>query len=138
MRQRSGDNNRRCFYLSFIHCQMTRCSERRREWMLRKPVIGITAAHCTEELKTFPRHYYVESIRKAGGIPFVSGTLAKFCLLGWPCKGISRFWEFVVAFRFWRSQLGGKSIRTFPVNILERWNIGKLLLANTPGTMLIS
>lgn len=39
--------------------------------MLSKPVIGITAAHCTEELKTFPRHYYVESIRKAGGIPFI-------------------------------------------------------------------
>ena len=39
--------------------------------MLRKPVIGITAAHCTEELKTFPRHYYVESIRKAGGIPLI-------------------------------------------------------------------
>lgn len=36
-----------------------------------KPVIGITAAHCTEELKTFPRYYYVESIRKAGGIPIV-------------------------------------------------------------------
>lgn len=35
--------------------------------MLIRPVIGITAAHCTEELKTFPRHYYVESIRKAGG-----------------------------------------------------------------------
>lgn len=39
--------------------------------MLRKPVIGITAAHCEEELKTFPRHYYVESIRKAGGIPLI-------------------------------------------------------------------
>lgn len=39
--------------------------------MLRKPVIGITAAHCREELKTFPRHYYVEGIRKAGGIPFI-------------------------------------------------------------------
>ncbi|MDR3601245.1 MAG: gamma-glutamyl-gamma-aminobutyrate hydrolase family protein [Desulfosporosinus sp.] len=39
--------------------------------MLGKPVIGITAAHCSEELKTFPRHYYVESIRKAGGIPFI-------------------------------------------------------------------
>ena len=39
--------------------------------MLRKPVIGITAAHCTEELKTFPRHYYVESVRKAGGISFI-------------------------------------------------------------------
>lgn len=39
--------------------------------MLGKPVIGITAAHCSEELKTFPRHYYVESIRKAGGIPII-------------------------------------------------------------------
>lgn len=39
--------------------------------MLIRPVIGITAAHCTEELKTFPRHYYVESIRKAGGIPLI-------------------------------------------------------------------
>ena len=39
--------------------------------MLRKPVIGITAAHCNEELKTFPRHYYVEGVRKAGGIPFI-------------------------------------------------------------------
>jgi putative glutamine amidotransferase len=39
--------------------------------MLGKPVIGITAAHCSEELKTFPRHYYVESIKKAGGIPFI-------------------------------------------------------------------
>ena len=39
--------------------------------MLGKPVIGVTAAHCSEELKTFPRQYYVESIRKAGGIPFI-------------------------------------------------------------------
>ena len=39
--------------------------------MKAKPVIGITAAHCSEELKTFPRHYYVESIRKAGGVPFI-------------------------------------------------------------------
>ncbi|MFZ3131262.1 MAG: gamma-glutamyl-gamma-aminobutyrate hydrolase family protein [Desulfosporosinus sp.] len=39
--------------------------------MLRKPVIGITAAHCTEEPETFPRHYYVEGVRKAGGIPFI-------------------------------------------------------------------
>lgn len=36
-----------------------------------KPLIGITAAHCAEELKTFPRHFYVESIQKAGGIPFI-------------------------------------------------------------------
>jgi putative glutamine amidotransferase len=39
--------------------------------MLRKPVIGITAAHCTEELKTFPRYYYVEVVRKTGGIPYI-------------------------------------------------------------------
>ena len=39
--------------------------------MLGKPVIGVTAAHCSEELKTFPRQYYVESIRKAGGIPLI-------------------------------------------------------------------
>ncbi|SPF53733.1 Glutamine amidotransferase class-I family protein [Candidatus Desulfosporosinus infrequens] len=39
--------------------------------MSEKPVIGITAAHCSEELQTFPRHYYVESIKKAGGIPFI-------------------------------------------------------------------
>lgn len=39
--------------------------------MLGKPVIGVTAAHCSEELKTFPRQYYVESIRKAGGIPII-------------------------------------------------------------------
>jgi len=39
--------------------------------MLKKPVIGITAAHCTEELETFPRYYYVERVRKAGGIPFI-------------------------------------------------------------------
>ncbi|WP_407313357.1 gamma-glutamyl-gamma-aminobutyrate hydrolase family protein [Desulfosporosinus sp. SB140] len=36
-----------------------------------RPVIGITAAHCTEELKTFPRAFYIDSIRKAGGIPIV-------------------------------------------------------------------
>ncbi|MDQ7093123.1 gamma-glutamyl-gamma-aminobutyrate hydrolase family protein [Desulfosporosinus sp. PR] len=36
-----------------------------------RPVIGITAAHCTEELKTFPRTFYVDSIRKVGGIPIV-------------------------------------------------------------------
>lgn len=36
-----------------------------------KPIIGITVAHYTEELRTFPREYYVEMIRKAGGIPFL-------------------------------------------------------------------
>lgn len=39
--------------------------------MSTKPLIGITAAHCTEELKTFPRHYYVESVKRAGGIPII-------------------------------------------------------------------
>ncbi|OLN27072.1 gamma-glutamyl-gamma-aminobutyrate hydrolase family protein [Desulfosporosinus metallidurans] len=39
--------------------------------MVGKPIVGITAAHCSEELKTFPRHYYVESIRNAGGIPLI-------------------------------------------------------------------
>ena len=39
--------------------------------MLGKPIVGITAAHCSEELKTFPRHYYVESIKNAGGIPLI-------------------------------------------------------------------
>ncbi|MDR3540663.1 MAG: gamma-glutamyl-gamma-aminobutyrate hydrolase family protein [Desulfosporosinus sp.] len=39
--------------------------------MVGKPVVGITAAHCSEELKTFPRQYYVDSIRKAGGIPLI-------------------------------------------------------------------
>lgn len=39
--------------------------------MLKKPLVGVTAAHCTEELKAFPRHYYVESIKDAGGIPLI-------------------------------------------------------------------
>lgn len=39
--------------------------------MFKKPIIGITVAHCTEELKTFPRAFYVESIRKAGGQPLL-------------------------------------------------------------------
>lgn len=39
--------------------------------MLRKPIIGITVAHVSEELNTFPRAYYVESIRKAGGQPIL-------------------------------------------------------------------
>lgn len=39
--------------------------------MLKKPTVGITVAHCTEELKTFPREFYVESIRKAGGQPLL-------------------------------------------------------------------
>lgn len=40
-------------------------------WVARKPIIGITVAHCTEELKTFPRTYYVDRIKKAGGQPFL-------------------------------------------------------------------
>lgn len=39
--------------------------------MSKRPIIGITVAHCTEELKTFPRGFYVESIRKAGGQPLL-------------------------------------------------------------------
>lgn len=39
--------------------------------MKRKPVIGITVAHCSEELKTFPRALYVESVRKAEGQPIL-------------------------------------------------------------------
>ncbi|KLU60196.1 gamma-glutamyl-gamma-aminobutyrate hydrolase PuuD [Peptococcaceae bacterium CEB3] len=34
-----------------------------------RPFIGISVAHQAEELKSFPRHNYVQSIRKAGGIP---------------------------------------------------------------------
>ena len=43
--------------------------------MKRKPVIGITVAHCTEELKTFPRALYVESVKKAGGRPILLPTV---------------------------------------------------------------
>lgn len=43
--------------------------------MKRKPVIGITVAHCTEELKTFPRALYVESVKKAGGQPILLPTV---------------------------------------------------------------
>lgn len=39
--------------------------------MLKKPVIGITAAHCTEELQTFPREFYVKCIWGGGGIPLL-------------------------------------------------------------------
>ncbi len=39
--------------------------------MNQKPVIGITAAHCTEELKTFPRALYVEMVKNAGGQPIL-------------------------------------------------------------------
>jgi putative glutamine amidotransferase len=37
--------------------------------VLKKPVIGITVAHCQEELNTFPRENYVYCIKAAGGIP---------------------------------------------------------------------
>lgn len=50
---------RRCFVL------------KKRSDFMSKPVIGITAAHHTEELETFPRQFYVESIRKAGGLPLL-------------------------------------------------------------------
>ncbi|WP_088185888.1 gamma-glutamyl-gamma-aminobutyrate hydrolase family protein [Desulfosporosinus sp. FKA] len=36
-----------------------------------RPVIGITAAHYSEELKSFPRAFYVDSIRNAGGTPII-------------------------------------------------------------------
>jgi len=39
--------------------------------MTEKPLIALTAAHINEELATFPRHYYVESVRRAGGIPVI-------------------------------------------------------------------
>jgi putative glutamine amidotransferase len=39
--------------------------------MERKPLIGITVAHCTEELKSFPRAFYVESVKKTGGQPIL-------------------------------------------------------------------
>ncbi len=39
--------------------------------MVKKPVIGISVAHVKEELETFPRHFYIESIRLAGGVPVI-------------------------------------------------------------------
>lgn len=39
--------------------------------MLKKPVIGITVAHCQEELNTFPRENYVYCIKAAGGFPIL-------------------------------------------------------------------
>ena len=41
-----------------------------------KPLIGITAAHHSEEIVTFPRAYYVESVKRAGGIPLILPLLA--------------------------------------------------------------
>ncbi|MHB8124750.1 MAG: gamma-glutamyl-gamma-aminobutyrate hydrolase family protein [Desulfitobacteriaceae bacterium] len=39
--------------------------------MSKKPVIGISVAHCQEELITFPRENYVRCIKAAGGIPIL-------------------------------------------------------------------
>jgi len=36
-----------------------------------KPIIGITVAHCDEELKTYPRAMYVEAVKQAGGQPIL-------------------------------------------------------------------
>lgn len=36
-----------------------------------KPIIGITVAHYSEEINTFPRGYYVEAVRRAGGQPIL-------------------------------------------------------------------
>lgn len=38
---------------------------------MRKPLIGVTVAHHMEELSTFPRDYYVQSVRRAGGVPLL-------------------------------------------------------------------
>lgn len=38
---------------------------------MRKPLIGVTVAHHGEELSTFPRDYYVRSLRRAGGVPLL-------------------------------------------------------------------
>ena len=37
----------------------------------RKPIIGITVAHCSEEINTFPRGYYVDAVKRAGGQPIL-------------------------------------------------------------------
>jgi len=39
--------------------------------MTHKPIIGITVAHYTEEIKSFPREFYVEAVRRAGGQPIL-------------------------------------------------------------------
>ncbi len=52
-----------------------KCMERR-YIMKRKPVIGITAAHCNEELKSYPRARYVEAVREAGGQPILLPPVA--------------------------------------------------------------
>ncbi|NMA68098.1 MAG: gamma-glutamyl-gamma-aminobutyrate hydrolase family protein [Desulfitobacterium sp.] len=37
----------------------------------RKPIIGITVAHCSEEINTYPRGYYVDAVKRAGGQPIL-------------------------------------------------------------------
>lgn len=44
--------------------------------MNHKPVIGITAAHCNEELKSYPRALYVEAVKQAGGQPILLPPIA--------------------------------------------------------------
>ncbi|WP_041219743.1 gamma-glutamyl-gamma-aminobutyrate hydrolase family protein [Desulfitobacterium dichloroeliminans] len=44
--------------------------------MERKPIIGITIAHCNEELKSYPRALYVEAVKQAGGQPILLPTIA--------------------------------------------------------------
>ncbi|MDR3289354.1 MAG: gamma-glutamyl-gamma-aminobutyrate hydrolase family protein [Peptococcaceae bacterium] len=44
--------------------------------MMSKPLIGITVAHVAEELQTFPRAYYVESVKKAKGTPLLIPPVA--------------------------------------------------------------
>lgn len=41
-----------------------------------KPVIGVTVAHCSEELDTFPRYFYVEMVKEVGGIPVILPPVA--------------------------------------------------------------
>ena len=44
--------------------------------MSKRPVIGISVAHCQEELKTFPRENYVRCVKAAGGVPILIPPLA--------------------------------------------------------------
>ncbi|MEL1134639.1 gamma-glutamyl-gamma-aminobutyrate hydrolase family protein [Desulfitobacterium sp. THU1] len=44
--------------------------------MERKPIIGITIAHCNEELKSYPRALYVEAVKQAGGQPVLLPPIA--------------------------------------------------------------
>ena len=36
-----------------------------------EPIIGITLAHCEEEIVSYPRQYYVEAVQRAGGVPLL-------------------------------------------------------------------